>query len=175
MKKIGCLPAALLAGVLLWASIYVRDSLWPSAEAIVQLPMGDAVARFQTWRGFFESPPFVLRVDTPHGTLSKQLWANWGPAETINLYRTSENWLVGIGGAGEVVVIDVRSVSGSRLVTNSEINQTEDEHWTFLGHARGNEWFSASDYLECVELFGTGSFPYRKQYQAAHTCSLTRR
>ncbi|BCM84151.1 hypothetical protein mvi_26120 [Methylobacterium indicum] len=147
-------------------------SIWPTGESFVQLPMGDAVARFQAWGGFVKSQPYALRVDTPHGTVSKELWTDWGPASTINLYRTPEDWLVGIGGGGDTVVIDVVDRAGPRIVYGSELDKTDDEKWIFLGYASAGGFVPASRMPECVELLGAGYTRYRKKYQNPHFCTF---
>jgi hypothetical protein len=170
MKKTGCLSAVLITGVLLWLFVWLYVSLWPTFEAIVKLPMGNAVARFQTWGGFFESQPLVLRVDTPHGTTSAKLWVNWGPADHVALYRTPEDWLVGIGGGGESVIIDVANKSGPRIILGPESDNTDDKEWVFLGYAQGRGLVPPAERKECIALLGAGWSPYRKQYQVPHSC-----
>ncbi|MET7244821.1 hypothetical protein ABZT49_15790 [Methylobacterium sp. EM32] len=172
MKKIGCLQIFAAAIALVSLSLYTRMSLWPWDESVVQLPMGEAIARFQAWGGFIEPQPYVLRIDTPYGTLSAKLWVNWGPARTINLYRTPEDWLVGIGGGGDAVMIDVVDKSGPRMLTDKERNKTDDEKWIFLGYASADGFISASRLPECIELLGEGYTPYRKKYQNQHFCSF---
>lgn len=170
-KKFGCLPTLVLAGGLIWLGALIYVNNWPAREAIVNLSIGDATARFQTWHGLLSSAPFVLRVDTPRGSLSAELWADWGPASDINLYQTPENWLVGIGGGGTTVLIDVMNSSGPRLLIGAEQDKTNDADWKYIGVAVGDSFVSASRIPECIALFGSGYSPYRKKFQAEQFCS----
>lgn len=171
MKRLGCLPIVLITGASLWLILQIYTSVWPVEEAVVPLPMGNAVARFQTWGGGWGTLPFVLRVDTPRGTISTKLWADWGPAGEINLYQTSENWLVGIGGGGETIVIDVMSASGPRVVIGEEQKTTNDENWKYLGIAFRSVFATPESVPECIALLGAGYTPYRKKFQVDHSCS----
>lgn len=172
MKKLGCFPIILIAGASLWLVSQIYTSVWPVEEAVVRLPMGDAIARFQAWGGGWGTLPFVLRVDTPHGTISTKLWADWGPASDINLYQTPEDWLVGIGGGGETVIVDVMSPSGPRFVIGDEQKKTNDEDWKYLGVAAGSGFSPAQSTPECIALLGAGYTPYRKKYQVQDFCML---
>ncbi len=172
MKKISCLPAVFITGGFLWIFIWFCSSFWPAAEAVVKLPMGNAVARSQSWVGFLEPQPFVLRVDTPHGSTSAKLWADWGPANDLALYRTPEDWLIGIGGGGESVIIDVMSKFGPRIVLEDEQRKTDNKEWEFLGYlySQGGRLHTPTEREECIALLGAGSSPYRKEHQVPHSC-----
>lgn len=170
MKKLGCFSVILITGAFLWLVSQIYTSIWPVGEAVVRLPMGDAIARFQTWGGGWGTLPFVLRVDTPHGTISKKLWADWGPASDINLYQTPENWLVGIGGGGDTVIVDVMDTSGPRSVIGDEQYRTNDENWKYLGVAVGDGFIPAESKPECIALLGAGYTKYRKKFQVEHFC-----
>lgn len=169
-KKFGCLPTLVLAGGLIWLAILTYANIWPAYEAAVKLPMGDATARFQAWHGLLSSAPFRLRVDTPRGSMSTELWSDWGPASDINLYQTPENWLVGIGGGGTSVIIDVMNPNGPSLVLGAKQAKTNDEDWTYLGLAAGDSFIPANEKPECIALFGAGYSPYRKKFQVEHLC-----
>lgn len=169
-KKFGCLSMLVLAGGLFWLAIFTYINIWPERETVVKLPMGDSVARFQVWYGLYLKPPYFLTVDTPRGSISTELWTNWGPARSINLYQTPENWLVGIGGGGASVIIDVMNPSGPKSVDRAERVRTNDENWKYLGRAYISKFITAREKPECIELFGAGDSPYRKKFQAQSFC-----
>jgi hypothetical protein len=169
-KKMGSLSTLFIPVVSLWFFAWLYLSVWPASEAVVTLPMANAVARFQTWAGFLKSQPFVLRVDTPHGTTSAELWTNWGPADDLALYQTPEDWLVGIGGGGESVIIDVTKKSGPRIVRGDEQKKTDNKKWKFFGYIQGGGLVSPHEQKECIALLGSGWSPYRKEYQVPHHC-----
>ena len=172
MRKMGCLPVALLALAALWGGGYLYTHLWPTTEVSVPLPMGEATVRVQSWAGFVSSNPYVLIVDTPRGSLSESLWEDWGPAGSMNLYRTPEEWLVIIGAGGQDRFVNVVDPAGPRLVSRQDLPRTNDKDWVYLGILIvGVGLGSPSEWPECLELLGAGESPYRKKYQVEHSCT----
>lgn len=171
MYKIGCLLQIAIV-VLFSTSCSIRSVFWPSSETIVKLPMCSAVARFQEWAGFVGSRPYMLVVETPNGTTKREMLTNWGPAESLNLYRTETDWFVVIGGGGETAVFDVCAALGPRQIWGNEFPKTDGEHWEYLGVVDSRGSLTPPKALEeCIPLFGAGYTPFRKSRQAEHFCN----
>lgn len=176
MRKIGCLPAGLITIVLLVGGCCLHLASWPDewlvAEVGAPIPMGNATVRVQTWTGLSGEHPYVLVVDTPQGSLKKNLWEYWGPSTAALLYRTTENWLAVLGAGYYVAFIDVEDSTGPRLIASSEAPKGDGEDWIYLEYiAPGPDgmFVLPSNRRECLNLYGAGSYPYRKSHQVEHS------
>jgi hypothetical protein len=158
------IPAAAFCWSLIWSFFFQHN------EAAVRLPIGsNAVAYVQEWvRWDAIDGHFWLVVKTPEGEVTTKMWEDWGPARSANLYVTPENTLVVIGAGG--VDTFVRFVGEKPELGAGPVSASE--HWIYLGAVApgGKDWrelkfYSADTHRECVDLFGAGASPYRKQFQ----------
>jgi len=80
--------------------------LTPSERVNVILPDESAAVEFQIYPSI-DGEHYKLTVRTSLGTITRDLWDNWGPATSANLYTTPESQVVVIGGGGSATVIQL--------------------------------------------------------------------
>ncbi len=146
----------------------------PAREVAIALPIAEATAHFRVWSVTGISPRYNLNVGTKYGSISKDMWEDWGPQTHANLYITSEDWLVIIDGMGGSSAVEFKPGQPPRLMNPTEYRAADSDRWQYFGsvgwEAKAYRFFAPFQRAECISNFGVDGGPFRVAYQVAGRC-----
>lgn len=149
----------------------------PVDRVAVQVAGTDATAIIEVWGNTTSEGRFEIVVTTPRGTVRRELWEDWGPAQRVSLYLTHRRQLVAMGGGVYTEMVAIPPDSPPKSIALATRPRDNGDDWRYLGavdrrdaHLAQLSFRSAVQEAECLPLYGEGLSPYRKSHQQSGFC-----